>query len=622
MEAAYSMHPAMPGQPAYYFYNPDVESQQRQQAPFASHPSEMPAYHAPMPVFQPQQAPQQQPMYTSHPQVNAHPQNAFHQQMSMTPIASPQPTHLKPTIIVQHESPALLPLDTRFVNADFYGFPSTPPLSSSGSTISSPPSSCGMLQTPINGSFFPVEKVEGVKEGCESEVHSEILGNSDWARSDSPPMTPVFIHPPSVTSSQASELLSATASCPSLSPSPSPVSTSLISSQQPLSLPAEPSSSDFCDPRQLTVEPGLSTDAPADFPPLPTLCSGDDEEHKLVLASSNLTLSAPETTQAPFTGCTEATLSTLPTFDSFSDLDSDEELVGGLADFAPSASNTFYLGDKRQRMGPYALDEDEFLSEQSFEDFEDEDAFAHSGLPTISLSELQTSDDSAPGDMRIKKRGASRKSIQKKPSVSDTDSDAYGSLENQPPVNSRGNNTQNQATAPQGNTHSDGKTDSAAAASGSSDGSAPPQVPVNRRGRKQSLTDDPSKTFVCSLCSRRFRRQEHLKRHYRSLHTQDKPFECSECGKRFSRSDNLAQHARTHGGGSVVMSVVDTNDVTPSTQSYEETDAGVLGAVLYEAANAAATQSTTSESGSSVASDSPTSGDRRPFKKRKREESA
>jgi hypothetical protein len=190
MEAPYSMHPAaMAAQPAYYFYNPDVESQQRQ---FAPHHPEMPAFHVPMPLFQPQQ--QQQPIYAAHHPMNAHPQLApkapFHHQMSMTPIASPQPTHLKPTIIVQHDSPALLPLDTRFVHADFYGFPSTPPLSSSGSTVSSPPSSCGMLQTPVNGSFFPSEKVEGVKEGCETEVHTEILANLDWARSDSPPMTP------------------------------------------------------------------------------------------------------------------------------------------------------------------------------------------------------------------------------------------------------------------------------------------------------------------------------------------------------------------------------------------------------------------------------------------------
>jgi hypothetical protein len=94
-----------------------------------------------------------------------------------------------------------------------------------------------------------------------------------------------------------------------------------------------------------------------------------------------------------------------------------------------------------------------------------------------------------------------------------------------------------------------------------SDGSALPNpAPANRRGRKQSLTEDPSKTFVCELCNRRFRRQEHLKRHYRSLHTQEKPFECNECGKKFSRSDNLAQHARTHGSGAIVMDLIDDHE--------------------------------------------------------------
>lgn len=86
-------------------------------------------------------------------------------------------------------------------------------------------------------------------------------------------------------------------------------------------------------------------------------------------------------------------------------------------------------------------------------------------------------------------------------------------------------------------------------------------APVVRRGRKQSLTDDPSKTFVCNLCSRRFRRQEHLKRHYRSLHTQDKPFSCGECGKKFSRSDNLSQHARTHGSGAVVIGLLEDGEI-------------------------------------------------------------
>ena len=47
---------------------------------------------------------------------------------------------------------------------------------------------------------------------------------------------------------------------------------------------------------------------------------------------------------------------------------------------------------------------------------------------------------------------------------------------------------------------------------------------VNRRGRKQSLTEHPPKTFVCTQCNRRFRRQEHLMRHNRYLHTMAMPF--------------------------------------------------------------------------------------------------
>ncbi|CCH44531.1 Zinc finger protein [Wickerhamomyces ciferrii] len=75
------------------------------------------------------------------------------------------------------------------------------------------------------------------------------------------------------------------------------------------------------------------------------------------------------------------------------------------------------------------------------------------------------------------------------------------------------------------------------------------QPPVNepaRRGRKPSLAYDATKQFVCTYCQRRFRRQEHLKRHFRSLHTNEKPFNCDLCGKKFSRSDNLAQHIKTH----------------------------------------------------------------------------
>ncbi|KAA8893920.1 hypothetical protein FN846DRAFT_787249 [Sphaerosporella brunnea] len=108
-------------------------------------------------------------------------------------------------------------------------------------------------------------------------------------------------------------------------------------------------------------------------------------------------------------------------------------------------------------------------------------------------------------------------------------------------------------------------------------------APVVRRGRKQSLTDDPSKTFVCHLCTRRFRRQEHLKRHFRSLHTKDKPFSCNECGKKFSRSDNLSQHARTH-GSSIQMSIIDSSDMLGPEGMEHLHEHGPLGIVMVDAA--------------------------------------
>lgn len=118
--------------------------------------------------------------------------------------------------------------------------------------------------------------------------------------------------------------------------------------------------------------------------------------------------------------------------------------------------------------------------------------------------------------------------------------------------------------------------------SGSDTASAPEflPLPAKRRGRKQSLTDDPSKTFVCDLCNRRFRRQEHLKRHYRSLHTQEKPFQCKECGKRFSRSDNLIQHVRTHANDNTVDLVDGAN-----AQAYHSDDTDeyhIPGKILFQ----------------------------------------
>ncbi|KAK6453819.1 uncharacterized protein RJT20DRAFT_111607 [Scheffersomyces xylosifermentans] len=67
-----------------------------------------------------------------------------------------------------------------------------------------------------------------------------------------------------------------------------------------------------------------------------------------------------------------------------------------------------------------------------------------------------------------------------------------------------------------------------------------------RKENKQADMVDSTKIYLCNYCSRRFKRQEHLKRHFRSLHTFEKPYDCSICNKKFSRSDNLNQHLKIH----------------------------------------------------------------------------
>lgn len=69
------------------------------------------------------------------------------------------------------------------------------------------------------------------------------------------------------------------------------------------------------------------------------------------------------------------------------------------------------------------------------------------------------------------------------------------------------------------------------------------------RGRKENKEADMVdllKIYLCNYCLRRFKRQEHLKRHFRSLHTFEKPYDCTICNKKFSRQDNLNQHLKTH----------------------------------------------------------------------------
>jgi 5-methylcytosine-specific restriction endonuclease McrA len=310
----------------------------------------------------------------------------------------------------------------------------------------------------------------------------------------------------------------------------------------------------------------------------------------------------------------------LPTYgDQFSDLDSEEDFVNGLVNF-PSTEHVQFFGAKRQRTCSgsdlISLASEPFISEDDFEDFEEfeeSEQFATACLPSPPASG---------SEREVKKEKRTKKS---KKAHCDEDSSEFDNLVRSrkytvpmnatsgAPAQESANSEAQQEAAPSQSGSSE--TNTANVAGSESGGNA--TAPVNRRGRKQSLTEDPSKTFVCELCNRRFRRQEHLKRHYRSLHTQDKPFECHECGKKFSRSDNLSQHARTHGSGAIVMGVLEDGELPA-----DHLDGGSdgehihsLGNVLFRvaAATSGSDSELTSEGGSS-------DNDSQSRKKRKRSE--
>ncbi|KAK0126446.1 hypothetical protein ONS95_008045 [Cadophora gregata] len=412
----------------------------------------------------------------------------------------------------------------------------------------------------------------------------------------------------------ANELLSAT-SCPSLSPSPSPYPRSVISEQD----------FDFCDPRNLTVGSGASPNPPAiktsaciEFPSLPTLCAGDDEEHRYMLAGETFSKAA-EIHARTFNFSTSTSQHGLPTFDQFSDLDSEEDFVNGLVNF-PSTDNVQFFGTKRQRTCSgsdlVSLDHEPFISEDDFEDFEDfevSEQFAAACLPSPPASGSET---------EVKKEKRNKKS---KKAHCDEDSSEFDNLVRSrkytvpmnaasgAPAEETATEQQSTAASQSGSSETNGANNTG---TGSDAGNTPKQPSVNRRGRKQSLTEDPSKTFVCEICNRRFRRQEHLKRHYRSLHTGDKPFECHECGKKFSRSDNLSQHARTHGSGAIVMGVLEDGELPsdhPESASEGE-QVNTMGNILFRVAAGI------SGSDTDPSSDGSTDNDSQGRKKRKRSE--
>ncbi|KAJ2988716.1 hypothetical protein NUW58_g3832 [Xylaria curta] len=431
-----------------------------------------------------------------------------------------------------------------------------------------------MLSTPLNPMFSGLDGCEMIK--ADDEAAAKSLQHLDWSSYGSPPVTPVYLQhfqvpqtgksislspnlsgdlsAPSIsinsntcttptnisfaesTASYASSSSSSTISCPSLSPSPSPPC------DQDL---------DFCDPRNLTVGGAANPTLAPEFSSSPVAL----EEFRGEAAAKETALPVTfEFNPAVHHG--------LPPFDDISDLESEDDFVNRLVNLGEQPS----IEGKRSRSATcsttLSLGNDSFLAEAGF-DYEDSTSCTVTRIP----SPASSFDSDAHQDKKLKK--TKKQSIPIMNTAAATTGSASGQEQKQ-------ETAQNEATKPNDST------------TNSSDGSepapAPLPAPANRRGRKQSLTEDPSKTFVCELCNRRFRRQEHLKRHYRSLHTQDKPFECNECGKKFSRSDNLAQHARTHGSGAIVMNLLDGNEESLDMMAADS-DYHKFGKVLFQVAS-------------------------------------
>ncbi|KAI0193848.1 hypothetical protein F4808DRAFT_475237, partial [Astrocystis sublimbata] len=330
---------------------------------------------------------------------------------------------------------------------------------------------------------------------------------------------------------------SSTLSCPSLSPSPSP---------------ARDQDLDFCDPRNLTVGGAANPTLAPDFSASPVAL----DEFRGDTALPDAFEFNPIVPHG------------LPVFDDASDLESDDDLLS-FVDRLVNLGGQPSVEGKRSRSATcsttLSLGHDTFLADDSF-DCEDTTSCAVTGIPSPS-----SFDSDAHQDKKLKKtKKEARKSV------------PIMNIAAAPATDSASGEEKRESTQSE-------ESHTGAHVASSSDGSetapAPLPAPANRRGRKQSLTEDPSKTFVCELCNRRFRRQEHLKRHYRSLHTQDKPFECNECGKKFSRSDNLAQHSRTHGSGAIVMSLLDGNEDGLDMIAHPDNDFHNYGKVLFQVAS-------------------------------------
>jgi len=71
---------------------------------------------------------------------------------------------------------------------------------------------------------------------------------------------------------------------------------------------------------------------------------------------------------------------------------------------------------------------------------------------------------------------------------------------------------------------------------------------ISQHGLSSQESASKHFNYRCGICSKQYKRREHLSRHMTSSHTSDRPFQCKICQGSFQRGDVLKRHIRTCGG--------------------------------------------------------------------------
>ncbi|KAJ1722101.1 hypothetical protein LPJ53_003433, partial [Coemansia erecta] len=130
--------------------------------------------------------------------------------------------------------------------------------------------------------------------------------------------------------------------------------------------------------------------------------------------------------------------------------------------------------------------------------------------------------------------------------------------------------------------------------------------PGKRSGAKKESSsaatpedEDELRRYVCEYagCTKQFKRQEHLKRHFR-VHTGERPYKCPapDCNKVFARMDNLNQHIRTHVNRKTANRQLTKSTVDSVTQLRSAAQTQAQGEPISNAAPQAASLALASDS--------------------------